>query len=137
MGKMREGTGGIAARKRAPSRTHVHTFHLSSPFSSFSSPCPLSQWETLKSAVDNATDRYKYNLNTVKEDMTFLMDKTADANAVAKAELVAAATDGKVTITQTKARKSWNDDSAKSVSEKFVKPDFITVTGNKSLSFRI
>jgi len=69
--------------------------------------------------------------------MTFLMDKTADANAVAKAELVAAATDGKVTITQTKARKSWNDDSAKSVSEKFVKPDFITVTGNKSLSFRI
>ena len=65
------------------------------------------------------------------------MDKTADANAVAKAELVAAATDGKVTITQTKARKSWNDDSAKSVSEKFVKPDFITVTGNKSLSFRI
>ena len=68
--------------------------------------------------------------------MTFLVDKTSDANAKAKAELVAAATDGKVKLIN---RKAGHDDEEedKSVSEKFTKPDFIEVTGNKSVTFRI
>ena len=89
---------------------------------------------TLKSAVDNKTDLLKANAKTVREDLTFLADKTSDANAKAKAELVDAAFGGKVRLTTTKAAAV---DADASVSAKFVKPDFVQVTCNKSVTFRI
>ncbi len=98
---------------------------------------PLSsQWQTLKSAWDNKTDLLKANAKTVKEDMTFLMDKTTDSNAKSQSELVDAAFGGKVRLTTTKAKKRY-DDADTSVSEKFTKPDFIEVTGNKTFTFRV
>lgn len=85
--------------------------------------------------MDNATEKFEWNAKTVKGDMTFLMEKTADANAKAKGELIAAATGGKVTVEE--KRISQDDADSAVGSAKFAKKPLIEITGNKTVSFRI
>jgi hypothetical protein len=88
--------------------------------------------------MENATDKFEWNVRTVKGDLTYLMEKTQDANAADKADLVAAATGGKVTIETKRVPQGGAGDGDAAVgSAKFVKKPLIEITGNKTVSFRI